>query len=504
MSRLDLIHDLRSFAFGQPFWHYVWFALFLTTCYYLATTVYCVYFHPLAKYPGPRLYAASQIPYAVVFAFGDGHNTIARLHREYGKVVRIAPDRLSFSSPDSWNEIMGHQKKDRNREHGKTPNFYDPLSIPGTDREAHARQRRILAVGFSASYIVEQESIIHYYVGLLMNRLKENGQDGTKPLNMVNWFNWTTFDIVGDLAFGESFGCLETGVYHPWVSLMFTHVKLGAWNYAIAQFPTFSKIIRSFVPKSMTKKVEEHHAYTRDLVDRRLETDSSRLDLFRAMAHPRDGLSMSKEEIYSNTGTLVEAGSETTSTALSGVLFHLLKSPEAMKKVKDEIRGTFKSEDEITYVSVQNLEYLSACVREGLRIYPPIPSTVPRITPKDGSIIFGEWVPPDTKLDIWQFPLSRNENFFKDADKYVPERWLGDPRYQSDCREASQPFSVGPRDCLGKNIANGEMRIILSRLLWNFDVRLADDSVDWDQGQKVYIIWLKSPLNVYLTPVKRS
>lgn len=110
---------------------------------------------------------------------------------------------------------------------------------------------------------------------------------------------------------------------------------------------------------------------------------------------------MSKEEIYSNTGTLVEAGSETTSTALSGVLFHLLKSPAAMKKVKDEIRGTFKSEDEITYVSVQNLEYLSACVREGLRIYPPIPSTVPRITPKDGSIIFGEWVPPDVSRAVF-------------------------------------------------------------------------------------------------------
>ncbi|TLD11447.1 hypothetical protein PspLS_11952 [Pyricularia sp. CBS 133598] len=497
MSQLDLISHFRSFVSGQSFWHFLLFTGFL-----VSSAVYNVYFHPLAKYPGPSLWAASQIPYAAAFSMGHGHHSIDRLHRKYGKIVRIAPDRLSFTSPESWNEIMGHQK-DRNTENGKAPNYYDPMSIPGVDRENHARQRRVLAVGFSAKYIIEQQAIIHGYVGMLVEKLKEFGQGGSKPLDMVTWFNCTTFDIVGDLAFGDSFGSLKAGVYHPWVSLIFVHVKLGAYNYAIAQFPLFAKIIQAFVPKSITDKVAKHHALTRDLVDRRLAADSPRLDLMRAMSHPKAGLSMTRQEIYSNTGTLVVAGSETTATALSGILYYLLKTPNAMKKVQDEIRNTFSQEDEINYISAQKLNYLTACIREGLRIYPAIPSTVPRVTPKEGSVIFGEHVPANTKLDIWQWPMSLSEEYFRDANKFVPERWLGDPKYESDCREASQPFSVGPRDCLGKNLAYGEMRIILTRLIWNFDMRLADDSLNWHDGQKVYILWFKPPLNVHLTPVKR-
>ena len=74
----------------------------------------------------------------------------------------------------------------------------------------HARQRRALSHAFSQKALLEQESIIRGYVDLFVERLKPFAQTG-EGINMCNWFNFTTFDIIGDMAFGEPFGCLRDG-----------------------------------------------------------------------------------------------------------------------------------------------------------------------------------------------------------------------------------------------------------------------------------------------------
>ena len=87
------------------------------------------------------------------------------------------------------------------------------------------------------------------------------------------------------------------------------------------------------------------------------------------------------------------AGSETTATALSGQLYYLCKTPAALQKLANEIRTAFKSEGDIDILSTQNLAYLDACIHEGLRVFPAVPGSNPRITPKGGNTIFGEHVP---------------------------------------------------------------------------------------------------------------
>jgi cytochrome P450 len=93
---------------------------------------------------------------------------------------------------------------------------------------------------------------------------------------------------------------------------------------------------------------------------------------------------------------------------------------------------------------------------------------------------------------------------FRDPDKFVPERWLGDERYKDDRKKALQPFSLGPRNCLGMNLAYAEVRVILARLLWNFDMELCEESMNWAEGMKVFMILQRPPLMVKLTPVVRS
>ena len=87
---------------------------------------------------------------------------------------------------------------------------------------------------------------------------------------------------------------------------------------------------------------------------------------------------------------------------------------------------------------------------------------------------------------------------------FAPERWLPaahplyDARYASDNRAGFRPFSSGPRDCVGKNLANGEMRLILARLLWNFDIELVEGQEDWAAKQRVFDVYEKGPLLVRL------
>jgi cytochrome P450 len=193
-----------------------------------------------------------------------------------------------------------------------------------------------------------------------------------------------------------------------------------------------------------------------------------------------------------------------------------------MKKLTAEIRGTFQSEDEIDFESVSRLPYLLACLDEALRMYPPVPTGLPRVVPKGGATIAGNYVPetvswaehnhasrdyansaPQTVVAVHQWSMYHNDEHFKDPFVFHPERWLGDPAFADDCKEAFQPFHVGPRNCIGKNLAYIEMRVILTRVLWNFDVQIAEDSLDWMSKQKIFNLWEKGPLNVTLKPAVR-
>jgi len=106
---------------------------------------------------------------------------------------------------------------------------------------------------------------------------------------------------------------------------------------------------------------------------------------------PKQGIDFGR--LRTNASLLVVAGSETTATLLSGVTFLLLSNPDKMTKLVEEVRSSFKSDDEITLLSVGNLHYMLACLNEALRCYPPVPIGMPREVPKGGAQIAGHPVP---------------------------------------------------------------------------------------------------------------
>jgi cytochrome P450 len=207
---------------------------------------------------------------------------------------------------------------------------------------------------------------------------------------------------------------------------------------------------------------------------------------------------MTHAEIGQTSGTFIIGGSETSATLLSGATYYLLKNPSWLAKLKDEIRTTFVTESEISFAPLSQLTILDAILNETFRIYPAVPTSLWRIVPKGGASVAGTYIAADTRIGIPQYVAYRSPRNFTDPEKYAPERFLGDPRYADDKRSVIQPFSTGPRNCIGQSLAWAEMRTILARLIWHFDMEAVDTSTSWEK-QKVFVLWEKPSLMVRLT-----
>lgn len=155
----------------------------------------------------------------------------------------------------------------------------------------------------------------------------------------------------------------------------------------------------------------------------------------------------------------------------------------------------------MTLVSTNLLPYLHAVIEEGLHMYLPVPGILPRRTPLEGAVVAGEWVPGNTSVGVHQLSGYRNSHNFVEPFAFAPERFLPDAaaRYAGEKRHTLQPFSYGPHNCLGKNLAYNEMRSILARVVYEFDIELCPESQNWAY-QRIFTLWQKPLLMVRLRP----
>jgi len=177
---------------------------------------------------------------------------------------------------------------------------------------------------------------------------------------------------------------------------------------------------------------------------------------------------------------------------LAATTYYLLTSPEPYRKLKEEIRSRYKSYDEIDATSAQQLPYLQAVINEGLRIYPPGSQGFPRVSP--GCMIDGHWVPKGADVYTSAWTVTHDPRYFHEPRAFKPERWL-DP-HCTDVKEASQPFSLGPRGCLGRNFAYMEMNLILAKMHFMYDLEMVNPTMEWEPSSHMHVMWWKPALQV--------
>lgn len=163
---------------------------------------------------------------------------------------------------------------------------------------------------------------------------------------------------------------------------------------------------------------------------------------------------MSTLEMKLNMATIIGAGTGTTATWLSTTIYNLARKPEIYRLLTNEIRSSFSYKEEITSERVSKLLYLSAVMKESLRIHSPSPSSLGRFVPERGEVIDGRFVPPGTTVGVHQHAAYHMSSNFHLPDDFCPERWLPeaqDPKspFSQDSIGVMQPFSYGPRTCLG-------------------------------------------------------
>ncbi|TVY15213.1 Cytochrome P450 monooxygenase hmp1 [Lachnellula arida] len=438
--------------------------LVLTVTTILATALYRVTLHPLAKVPGPRLWAITRLPYFYNLAIGRLHFRVHELHEEYGLVIRVAPGELTFITESSWSDIyLKPQGKPQLQKELSRHGLAAPGLVLEPNDSYHSRKRKNFAIGFTEPAMRQQEPVIIKYVDQFIAYLRERS---TKPIDINEWYSFLAFDIIGEIVFGESFDSLETGQTSKWAKSTFSYATCLLIGGVVQKFWPFHKILGYLIPPSVRRGAAEHEQCTKEKLDRRLAKSDSQPDMITPLAETLNTpLGITYTELRKSITDIIIGATDTSVLALNAMVYFLWHNQEVLTRLTDEIRTTFAASADITNDRVKQLPYLNAAITEMLRLSPPVPGFLRRIIPSEGCFITGSHVPGNTivSYDLWAGGHSA-ENFFR-PNEFLPERYLADPpkEFQSDKRKGYQPFSFGPRSCIAKNLALLEVRLIVSK-----------------------------------------
>jgi len=228
-------------------------------------------------------------------------------------------------------------------------------------------------------------------------------------------------------------------------------------------------------------------------VAKRLTTPTDRVDLLSKLQEGKDdeGQPMGRAELTAEALTQLIAGSDTTSNSSCAITYHLAHNPRVQQKLQKELDDALASEDVTvsTFEQVKRLTYLEAVINEALRIHSTSAIGLPRLVPEGGLTIDGKYFPADTVLSVPSYTIHRDKGVWgEDADVFRPERWFeGD---QVAIQKTFNPFSYGPRGCVGRNLATMELQIIISSILRRYEFVLEHPEKPFDTSEG----FLRKPL----------
>lgn len=370
--------------------------------------------------------------------------------------------------------------------------FTNSYSLISAEGQLYQQLRRPFSSAFSQESLLKHEVVIQRHVDLLIDKLHSRN---SQVVDLVDWFTWTTFDILGALAFGQSFGSLESEETHFWVSMITDAVRSGVFLRILGGFPWLKQALMHFIPQEIMDNREKHVEYSRNALRNFRDDGVTENLLSHWNAHSKNDISEDEKVILFSD--MIIAGSETTATMLSAASFYLSRNQEVLSKVRAELHKSFASRSDMNARRLAELPYFNAVIEESLRIFPPVPQGLPRVVSNGGRSICGHWVAAGTIVSVHSWAITHSEIAFPKPEQFDPSRFM-DSSEGKCLREGSQPFSTGPRGCIGRNLAYIEMRLILASFLWEFDVEVEPSCRDWIDQNLAGVVWEKAPLKVKL------
>lgn len=469
----------------------------------------------LRRFPAPSFAGFTELWLLYNSSTGQRFKTIDKVHRKLGKVVRIAPNHVSFSDPRAYRDIYGHGSsilKD---------NFYEQIadehpSIAQTTKKAeHTRKRKALSHIFSAKGITAMEPRVLHAIEKLCRDLQLKSQglqiadtdaypviDGVFDLRP--WLNMFSYDAITAMFWSSSYAFLDKGndlcpSMAPSGSVKQVHAMdsfhSGArFNVMFGPLPPiWNELAKQvFACTHIRKAGINFGGMARYQVVKRLEKQPAEPDLFSYLpTTPSEKwpTPMPLGELIAESATMMDAGNDTTQTSLTNCIYHLARHPEKQEKLyqilakltslADPSRPTVLFSEQL-----KNIPYLRAVLDENFRCRPPVSIGLPRRTVNSGATIAGHAIAPNTIVSVPLYTLHHDESLFEDAWDFVPERWLAEddenrdgwttsPQEAKNLKEFVLPFSLGGRACIGRNLAYMELSMVMAALVLGFQWELA-------------------------------
>lgn len=318
------------------------------------------------------------------------HHKVLELHETYGSIVRLGPSEVSFIDAAAWKDIYSLK---RCRQIERCPKSFPALTPNGARFDLltyspsnHAKYRKILNPSFSEKSTKEYEPTIHQNTDHMISKLSKNVYKGDSRTNITKWLQWLSFDMIGDVVWGEPFDCVAEGRSHPCLALSMDLVSFSSFIV----FVTWWTSLKNFLIKS--SGVEAMFVnMVRSKCKQSLNSKSERASIFSNLT--KEGSPLNESELDGNLSAIVIAGSETTGFAVTATSFYLAKNPECFQKVAAEIRSAFASQDDINDDTLKKLPYLRATIEEALRLTPAEPIGLARRVVTEGIDIAGHYIP---------------------------------------------------------------------------------------------------------------
>ncbi|ROV91667.1 hypothetical protein VMCG_09262 [Cytospora schulzeri] len=412
-------------------------------------------FSPLSDIPGPFFASLSRLWHVKHILAGDHNIQSVALHKRHGHFVRIAPDEVSVSHPDGIKKILlaSLQKA----------SWYKAMAIPDyrfqtphseTDPKRKVAMSKNFAAGYTMSNLLHNEGHVDEMIELFLGWVDKFAESG-RPMDLGLFFIFTTSDIMGELLFSQPFGFLSQG--KDIGNAIANAIPLNAYAAVMGFFSRTHMLLVGNPFITWLRILPMGHLYNHAVqaIDKRLANTDARFD---TISHWSKSLErnpdMTVRDIYAKATSDVGAGLDTVAIGLSSFVYHMMRRPDAWRRVRLEIEeaqktGNLCGDGIISYEDTLKLPFFQACIKESLRVHGPA-------------------------CYRWMV----NE------DVAVLEKYF-------------IPWGVGYQSCPGQNIAKIELSKIAAVLVRDYDIRQVDKDKEWEW--KAYITCVPHSWDCYIS-----
>lgn len=364
------------------------------------------FLNPLNKFPGLWAARLGNLYFTSKLSKSDYYQQVLDLHKKHGRIVRVGSNDLSITDPNIMETAYG---KNSNVTKGWWYDNDAPLTSMHTtrDKALHDRRRKLWVPAFSEKAVRDYESRISGLTNLLVEKV---ASFKGAPVDVRVWFNLFSFDAMALLAFGKDYGMLEHGQKHWALELLDEGMQPLAYFFPSWFFRLMTKIpgagagyhkFVKFCVDELTWRVKNANA-----AESKGESDimSWILRAYQDIERPeKDSF------LQADSRLIIVAGSDTTAAAFTFLFYYLAKDPEHVKKLREELKplisGDWSDRD------INQAQHLNGCIWEALRLHPPVPSGVQRLTPSEGLEVDGRHVPGNTAFWMPQYVMARGKLF---------------------------------------------------------------------------------------------